>query len=133
MKKFLLVILLILFSFCSSEVDEIKEASDIIPKSEVIWCNNQLNKLKKVIDQNANGENLGQIYTETQLESLSETFDYFSATTELFYGSSATERLILVLRVQLNSNVDEYSDKEGQLQQIIESADFCNSWYQAQN
>ena len=131
MKKYF--IFLILLSFCSSSENVIKEATDIIPKSQVIWCNNELNKIEKVIDETQNGKDLTQIYSQTQLENLAVSFDYFSATTEVFYGNQGSKRIIILLRAQLNSNLDEFTDKEGALNQIIEAADFCNSWYQAQN
>ena len=131
MKKYF--IFLILLSFCSSSENVIKEATDIIPKSEVIWCNNELNKIEKVIDETQNGKDLTQIYSQTQLENLAVSFDYFSATAEVFYGNQGSKRIILLLRAQLNSNLDEFTDKEGALNQIIEASDFCTSWYQAQN
>ena len=124
---------MILLSFCSSSENVIKEATDIIPKSEVIWCNNELNKIEKVIDETQNGKDLTQIYSQTQLENLAVSFDYFSATAEVFYGNQGSKRIILLLRAQLNSNLDEFTDKEGALNQIIEASDFCTSWYQAQN
>ena len=46
------IIISILLAQCSSEPEQtvVNVASDIIPKSQVVWCNNEINKLQVFVD-----------------------------------------------------------------------------------
>ena len=130
MKKILIIFLLI--SFCGGEEANITVASDIIPKSQVIWCNNSLDKLKSVVDAANNNINLASQMSEAQRDEIVKTGDFFQATARLFFNleDDVPSGLIDLVSVQLNTNLDEYPNS---LESLQKGADFCTSWYQAQN
>ena len=108
MKKLLIVFLLV--SFCGGEEANITVASDIIPKSQVIWCNNSLDKLKSVVDAASNNVNLGSQLSEAQRDDIVKTGDFFQATARLFFNleDDVSSRLIDLVSAQLNTNLDDY-------------------------
>ena len=130
MKKILIVFLLI--SFCGGEEANITVASDIIPKSQVIWCNNSLDKLKSLVDATKNNISLASQMSEAQYDEIVKTANFFSATARLFFNleDDVSSRLIYLVSAQLNTNLDEYPNS---LESLQKGADFCTSWYQAQN
>ena len=132
MKKLNTLLLMMIFNMCGGDEVNITVASDIIPKSEVIWCNNSLDKLKEVVDAANNNVNLGSQLSESQRDELVKTGDYFQATARLFFNleDDVPSRLIDLVSARLNTNLDEYPNNLESLQQ---GADFCTSWYQAQN
>ena len=132
MKKLNILLLMMIFNMCGGDEVNITVASDIIPKSEVIWCNNSLDKLKEVVDAANNNVNLGSQLSESQRDELVKTGDYFQATARLFFNleDDVPSRLIDLVSARLNTNLDEYPNNLESLQQ---GADFCTSWYQAQN
>ena len=121
-----------MFNMCGGDEVNITVASDIIPKSEVIWCNNSLDKLKEVVDAANNNVNLGSQLSESQRDELVKTGDFFQATARLFFNleDDVSTRLIDLVSAQLNTNLDEYPNS---LESLQKGADFCTSWYQAQN
>lgn len=132
MKKLNILLLIIMFNMCGGDEVNITVASDIIPKSEVIWCNNSLDKLKEVVDAANNNVNLASKLSESQRNELVKTGDFFSATARLFFNvdDEVPSMLIDLVSVQLNTNLNEYPDS---LETLQKGADFCTSWYHAQN
>ena len=130
MKKYFLLITIIFVS-CSSEPEQtvVDVASDIIPKSQVVWCSNEINKLQAFIQDVENGVDIPNTYSKEVALDLYDSYQYFTTTSELIYGV-ANSRTLLILEADLNISVDKYPLQE---EYLYRGADFCTTWYQAQN
>jgi hypothetical protein len=126
-----LIIISILLAHCSSEPEQtvINVASDIIPKSQVVWCNNEINKLQVFVDAVEDGVDIANKYTKEQAMDLYDSYQYFTTTSNLFYGV-ANSGTILIFKTELNSNLEKFPENITGLER---GADFCTTWYQAQN
>ena len=133
-----LIIISILLAHCSSEPEQtvVNVASDIIPKSQVVWCNNEINKLQVFVDAVEDDIYLPTKYTEEQALDLYNSYQYFSTTSNLFYGA-ANSTTILIFKGELNSNVENIPENAqnsaANIAALERGADFCTTWYQAQN
>ena len=131
MKKVLVLLLLLLVACGGAEQEVvISEASDIIPKSQVIWCNNEINKLQTYLDEIDAGVDIANKYPESYRLELLDSIQYFSTTTELFYDQPANTILLLIVKTNLNADLTKFPEN---LESLQEGADFCNSWYEAQS
>ena len=132
------IIISILLAQCSSEPEQtvVNVASDIIPKSQVVWCNNEINKLQVFVDAVEDDIYLPSKYTEEQALDLYNSYQYFSTTSNLFYGA-ANSTTILIFKGELNSNVENIPENAqnsaANIAALERGADFCTTWYQAQN
>tara|TARA_Y100000389_G_scaffold161798_1_gene164351 strand:+ start:466 stop:888 length:423 start_codon:yes stop_codon:yes gene_type:complete len=132
------IIISMLFAHCSSAPAQtvVNVASDIIPKSQVVWCNNEINKLQVFVDAVEDDIYLPSKYTEEQAFDLYNSYQYFSTTSNLFYGA-ANSTTILIFKGELNSNVENISENAqngaANIAALERGADFCTTWYQAQN
>jgi hypothetical protein len=132
------IIISILLAQCSSEPEQtvVNVASDIIPKSQVVWCNNEINKLQVFVDAVEDDIYLPSKYTEEQALDLYNSYQYFSTTSNLFYGA-ANSTTILIFKGELNSNVENVPENAqnsaANIAALERGADFCTTWYQAQN
>ena len=133
-----LIIISILLAHCSSEPEQtvINVASDIIPKSQVVWCNNEINKLQVFVDAVEDGVDIANKYTKEQAMDLYDSYQYFTTTSNLFYGA-ANSTTILIFKGELNSNVENVPENAqnsaANIAALERGADFCTTWYQAQN
>jgi hypothetical protein len=137
-RSLVLIIISILLAQCSSEPEQtvVNVASDIIPKSQVVWCNNEINKLQVFVDAVEDDIYLPTKYTEEQALDLYNSYQYFSTTSNLFYGA-ANSTTILIFKGELNSNVENIPENAqnsaANIAALERGADFCTTWYQAQN
>ena len=137
-RSLVLIIISILLAQCSSEPEQtvVNVASDIIPKSQVVWCNNEINKLQVFVDAVEDDIYLPSKYTEEQALDLYNSYQYFSTTSNLFYGA-ANSTTILIFKGELNSNVENVPENAqnsaANIAALERGADFCTTWYQAQN
>jgi len=130
-RSLVLIIISILLAQCSSEPEQtvVNVASDIIPKSQVVWCNNEISKLQYFAEAIENDVDLSRKYTQEQALDLYNSYQYFSTTSELVFGV-ASSRQLLVLEADLGISLDKYPLQE---EYLYRGADFCTTWYQAQN
>jgi len=130
-RSLVLIIISILLAQCSSEPEQtvVNVASDIIPKSQVVWCNNEISKLKTLFEDVENGVDIANKYPREEALELQDSYQYFSATSELVFGV-ASSRQLLVLEADLGISLDMYPLQE---EYLYRGADFCTTWYQAQN
>ena len=130
-RSLVLIIISILLAQCSSEPEQtvVNVASDIIPKSQVVWCNNEISKLQYFAEAIENDVDLSSKYTQEQALDLYNSYQYFSTTSELVFGV-ASSRQLLVLEADLGISLDKYPLQE---EYLYRGADFCTTWYQAQN
>lgn len=126
-----LIIISILLAHCSSEPEQtvVNVASDIIPKSQVVWCNNEINKLQVFVDAVEGGVDISNRYTQEQALALYDSYQYFTTTSNLFYGV-ANSGTILIFKTELNSSLEKFPEN---IEGLERGADFCTTWYQAQN
>jgi uncharacterized protein YcfL len=126
-----LIIISILLAHCSSEPEQtvVNVASDIIPKSQVVWCNNEISKLQAFIQDVEDGVDIPNTYTKEIALDLYDSYQYFTTTSNLIYGA-ANSRTLLFLEADLNVSLDKYPLQE---EYLYRGADFCTTWYQAQN
>ncbi len=133
-----LIIISILLAQCSSAPEQtvINVASDIIPKSQVVWCNNEISKLEYFAEAIENDVDLSSKYTQEQALDLYNSYQYFTSTSALVIGPFSTASYIdisdvlIFLETDLNISIDENPLQE---EFLYQAADFCTTWYQAQN
>lgn len=125
------IIISIFFAQCSSEPEQtvVNVASDIIPKSQVVWCNNEISKLQAFIQDVEDGVDIPNTYSKEIALDLYDSYQYFTTTSNLIYGA-ASSRTLLFLEADLNVSLDKYPLQE---EYLYRGADFCTTWYQAQN
>ena len=125
------IIISMLFAHCSSAPAQtvVNVASDIIPKSQVVWCNNEISKLQAFIQDVEDGVDIPNTYTKEIALDLYDSYQYFTTTSNLIYGA-ANSRTLLFLEADLNVSLDKYPLQE---EYLYRGADFCTTWYQAQN
>lgn len=130
-RSLVLIIISILLAQCSSEPEQtvVNVASDIIPKSQVVWCNNEISKLQAFIQDVEDGVDIPNTYTKEIALDLYDSYQYFTTTSNLIYGA-ASSRTLLFLEADLNVSLDKYPLQE---EYLYRGADFCTTWYQAQN
>ena len=131
-RSLVLIIILILLAQCSSEPEQtvVNVASDMIPKSQVVWCNNEISKLKYFDEALDNDVDLSSKYTQEQALDLYNSYQYFSTTSNLIYGEPVSTTIIRLFEIELNMNLEKFPENTTGLEQ---AADFCTTWYQAQN
>ena len=132
-RSLVLIIISILLAHCSSEPEQavVNVASDIIPKSQVVWCNNEVSKLIPFVDdfEDDGWEGITDMYAPEQALDLQNSYQYFTTTSNLFYGYANSET-ILIFKAELNSSLEMYPEN---IEGLERGADFCTTWYQAQN
>ena len=139
-RSLVLIIISILLAQCSSEPEQtvVNVASDIIPKSQVVWCNNEVSKLIPFVDVFEDGgfEGIADNYPQEIALDLQNSYQYFATTSDLFYGA-ANSTTILIFKGELNSNVENVPENAqnsvANIAALERGADFCTTWYQAQN
>jgi len=126
------IIISILLAQCSSEPEQtvVNVASDIIPKSQVVWCNNEVSKLIPFVDafEDDGMEGIADMYSQEQALDLQNSYQYFTTTSNLFYPKGPL--LLNMFSLELNTNLEEFPEAIISLER---GADFCTTWYQAQN
>ena len=126
------IIISILLAHCSSEPEQtvVNVASDIIPKSQVVWCNNEVSKLIPFVDafEDDGWAGISDGYTQEIALDLQNSYQYFATTSSLFYPEGPL--LLNIFRLELNTNLEEFPENITNLER---GADFCTTWYQAQN